>query len=115
MSEKFKTNSLFLFLDVSRCVGCHTCEVACKQEYGSKRIEVRDIGPVLVEGGNPAMEAVIFTFDTCDICTGKEIQGAPTACIKACPTDALFVTGEKEAIESLTKPNVNLCNHEKPD
>lgn len=39
----------FIYVDVKRCIGCHSCELACKQEnnipVGSKWIEVIEKGP----------------------------------------------------------------------
>ena len=113
MNPKVDKDDLFLFVDVSRCVGCYTCEVACEQEYGTKRIKVVDVGPVNKEDGSTAMESIVFTTDACDLCSHNEIREAPTACVKACPTGALSVKKTEEAVAALKVKNLQICNYKK--
>ncbi|MBW1721231.1 MAG: 4Fe-4S binding protein [Deltaproteobacteria bacterium] len=60
------------------CMGCHACEVACKQEHGL------GVGPRLVR---VIERAPVFTPIYCHHCAG-----AP--CKEACPVEAIFRNGK---------------------
>ncbi len=71
-----------LMVDTKRCIGCHACELACKQEFnlpvGPQLIRVVRIGPRKV-GKKLKMDFVpVFC---------KHCEDAP--CIKACPENAI--------------------------
>ena len=72
-----------LQVDVKKCVGCHSCEVACKQEFnlpvGPMPIRVLKIGPRKVKGELRTDYVPVFC---------KHCEDA--SCIKACPEDALY-------------------------
>ena len=71
-----------LWVDSSRCIGCFSCEVACKMEHdlppGPRPIRVIQVGPL--ESG----EELLMTFQpvTCNHC-------ASPLCAAACPTGAM--------------------------
>jgi len=73
---------LFL-VDLDRCFGCHTCEVACKQEkdlpVGPRLIQVLELGPRRVAGRVHRD----FVPTLCCQCTE-----AP--CMEICPTGSLI-------------------------
>jgi len=56
------------------CMGCHACEVACKQEHGL------DVGPRLIQVFE---KAPLFVPMYCHHC-------AQPPCRDACPVDAIF-------------------------
>jgi len=60
------------------CMGCHACEVACKQEHGL------GVGPRLVKVVERAPD---FTPIYCHHC-------AKAPCLEACPAEAIYRTGE---------------------
>lgn len=66
-----------LLIDYEYCTGCHSCEVACKQEHGL------GAGPRLVRVIEDAPD---FTPIHCHHCAG-----AP--CAKACPVEAISRNG----------------------
>jgi len=72
----------YLWVDTLRCIGCFSCETACKMEHelpaGPRPIRVIQVGPL--EHG----KALIMTYQpaVCLHCT------AP-ACAQACPTGAM--------------------------
>lgn len=71
-----------IFVDLKYCIGCRSCEMACKQEHnipvGVKRIHVAKIGPRKV-GNKLRMD---FMPMRCRHC------GKP-ACLDACPENAI--------------------------
>jgi len=72
-----------LMVDTKRCIGCHSCEVACKEEFnlpvGPQMIRVVKAGPRKV--GKKLVIDYVPVF-----C--KHCENPP--CIKACPEDALY-------------------------
>ncbi|MFH1821025.1 MAG: 4Fe-4S dicluster domain-containing protein, partial [Methanobacteriota archaeon] len=71
-----------LQVDTKKCIGCHSCEIACKQEFnlpvGPMPIRVLKIGPQKVKGELKTHYVPVFC---------KHCEDAP--CIKACPEEAL--------------------------
>jgi Fe-S-cluster-containing dehydrogenase component len=78
--NKMKENALLV--ESSRCIGCCSCEVACKMEHdlpaGPRPIKVIQLGPV--EQGDELIMS--FQFTTCFHCDRP-------ACVLACPTGAM--------------------------
>ncbi len=78
-----------LFTDFKLCIGCHSCEIACKQEndlpVGVNRIRI-------VEAASRPDEALRLSFAAV-VC--KQCTRAP--CIEACPVNALS-RGEHEVV-----------------
>lgn len=74
------TKKLGFLVNSDRCIGCHSCEVACKNEYQQEPyIRWRKVYP-LGEGdfGGPAREFVSLACNHCE----------DPACLKACPVEA---------------------------
>jgi len=71
-----------LLVDAARCIGCHSCEVACKLENdlpsGPRPVKVLQLGPV--EGACGLV--MRFQAVTCLHCDRP-------ACVLACPTGAM--------------------------
>jgi len=71
-----------LFQDAKKCIGCHSCEVACKSNkgmpVGPKLCQIVTIGPKFV--GNVPRAA--YTFMPCFHCEKPW-------CVAACPTGAM--------------------------
>ena len=70
-----------MLIDLDRCIGCLSCEVACKQDKG---IENLNISPMKVfrinlEDQGPSMFFLPINCFHCD----------PAPCILACPTSAM--------------------------
>lgn len=66
--------------DASKCMGCRYCLIACPfqapvYEWSSRLPRVRK----------------------CDLCYERQLNGKPTACAEACPTNAT-ICGEREAM-----------------
>ena len=73
-------------VDLDRCLGCHSCTVACMQEHnlpsGSFRIQVIRVGPTMIASANgrPYLEMYYLPV-LCQQCENPQ-------CVKVCPTGA---------------------------
>ncbi len=87
-----------LYVDLDRCFGCFTCEVACKQEHdipvGPRWIRVVQVGPNEISGGlqldfHPVM---------CKQCEDPE-------CADVCPEDAISKRADGPVLIDLGRCN----------
>jgi Fe-S-cluster-containing dehydrogenase component len=73
----------YLLIDLDRCWGCKTCEVACKIKFGvgpgPGAIAVQDVGPRKI-GSQLQRDSVPVLCQHCDL----------AACMEACSTGALY-------------------------
>ena len=75
-----------MVIDVSRCVGCEACVLACKTENAVPEGAYRDWVTQETRGEFPTLETVIQS-QRCNHCTD-----AP--CVTNCPTGASFYRGD---------------------
>ena len=72
-----------MVIDLDRCIGCHACEIACKNEYevdlGIRYNEVKQVGPF---GTYPHLQEYFLPY-MCQQC-----EGSP--CVDVCPTGAAY-------------------------
>lgn len=80
-----------LVLDLDRCVGCYTCELACEQLYGRKRLAVHEVGPHASALDQARSVFVVLGSEECQLCRQRLADGNPPACVGACPTAALSI------------------------
>ncbi len=77
------TKAYALAIDLRKCIGCHACTIACKQENNMhlKSIwnRVETVGPV---GVFPDLK-MYYTIKLCVHC-------ADPPCAKSCPTEAIY-------------------------
>ena len=115
-----------LVANLSRCIGCFACEVACKQEHalplGVKYIRVETVGPYELEG-ELAMDFVPMAYDGCDFCQRRLAGGKRPACVAVCPTHTLGLYNREtilrllrsgELTQSAVGQRVHVCklNHQ---
>ena len=90
-----------MLVNLDRCIGCHSCEIACKQENkvpeGTKRIEVKQIGPATLNG-KTRMDYIPLMNNGCTLCAHIVKVGRGTACEESCPNDALNLCDDAEAL-----------------
>jgi len=88
----------YLFHDSSKCIGCLSCEVHCKEHkrlpVGPRLCRVMTVGPKMV-GGLPRMD---FIFMPCFHCERPW-------CVAACPTGAM----QKRAEDGIVFVDQELC------
>jgi len=96
MHPSIKTEH-YLWVEPSRCIGCFSCEVACKMEHelpaGPRPIRVIQVGP-LEHGDELTMK---YQPTACLHCNSP-------ACVEACPTGAM-----QKREDGLVFPDTDLC------
>jgi Fe-S-cluster-containing dehydrogenase component len=82
-----------ILVDLDRCTGCHTCEIACKTENeGKQYVDVAQWGPEIL-GGEMRTFYIPLMSGPSDDCRERLASGLDTPCMSVCPTEALRVTG----------------------
>lgn len=72
-------DTAYLIIDIDRCWGCKTCQVACKVEHGLTAEDFRPIEPARVERELDGQARCDFLPLTCMHCTDPACMGA---CLK---------------------------------
>ena len=94
-----------LLIDYEYCTGCHTCEVACKQEHnypaGKWGIKVTEY--VLETFDKVAIDYIPFPTDLCDLCARRTKDGEKPACVKHCQAACMEYGPVKELAKTMEK------------
>ena len=76
-----------LLIDYEYCTGCHTCELACSQEYqwpaGMAGIKVIEVVQKLPKG-KAYLAFLPFPTELCILCAGRTKKGLEPACVQHC-------------------------------
>lgn len=83
-------NQIGFFFDQSRCIGCSTCSVACKDWHDVPAGPVNWIRVKSIEEGKFPNLSLAYLTISCNHC-------ADPPCVKACPTNAI-TKREKDGI-----------------
>ena len=101
-----------LVIDYKYCTGCHTCEVACRQE---KRIESQEEwGIKLAEFGPEKLAGEWYwnyvpgPSSLCDLCESRLEEGKKPACVHHCQSLAMEFGPVDELAKKATKPRMAL-------
>jgi Fe-S-cluster-containing dehydrogenase component len=77
-----------LLIDYAYCTGCHSCEIACKQEnqhppgrWGIKLTEM-----VFENDGRVSVDYLPIPTEQCNLCARRTQAGELPACVKHCQT-----------------------------
>ncbi len=70
-----------MLIDLDRCIGCLSCEVACVQEKGVEKLGIRPMKVFRVEGISDKPDSFFLPMN-CFHCD-------PAPCVLACPTSAM--------------------------
>jgi len=75
-----------LLIEYEYCTGCHTCEVACKQEHnypaGKWGIKLNEI--ITESPDRVRIDYIPFPTEFCDLCATRTKEGEQPACVKHC-------------------------------
>jgi Fe-S-cluster-containing dehydrogenase component len=81
-----------LLIDYDYCTGCHTCEIACKQEHN---YPVGKDGIKVVEHIQELHDArlyityIPFPTELCNLCAPRVNRGKAPACVKHCMANVM--------------------------
>ncbi len=95
-----------LLIDYEYCTGCHTCEVACKQEHdypvGKRGIKVQE---VVLENlkGRISIDYVPFPTELCNLCAHRIAKGERPACVHHCQAGCMKAGTVDELAKELEK------------
>ena len=77
---------LSLMFDLERCIGCKSCEAACKQEHGLGPGEYRNRVVWLPDGEAPGLDFLTVACQQCE----------RPACLRACPVNPKAISKDPE-------------------
>lgn len=83
-----------LLIDNLYCTGCHSCEIACKNELGLTLgqwgIKILELGPFkLVEGNRWEYRYIPVPTSECDLCADRVAEGEKPSCVLHCLASAI--------------------------
>ena len=77
-----------LLIDYQYCTGCHSCEVACKEEHGFPvgkwGIRLMQDGPWEIDAKHMNWNKLPFPTDLCDLCAERTSKGRVPTCVHHC-------------------------------
>jgi Fe-S-cluster-containing dehydrogenase component len=95
-----------LMIDYEYCTGCHSCEVACKQEHGypvgKGGIHLNEIMTTMPDG-RLRIDYLPFTTAYCDLCAARTRRGEPTACEKHCQAKVITYGPVSELVKVMNR------------
>jgi Fe-S-cluster-containing dehydrogenase component len=95
-----------LLIDYEYCTGCHTCEVACKQELdlpvGKWGIKLLEDGPWQVAPEKWEYNFIPLPTEMCTLCGTRVAEGKKPACVQHCQAQVM----EYGEVEELAKKMV---------
>ncbi len=102
-----------LLIDYEFCTGCHTCELACKQEHdlpvGKWGIKVMQSGPMEMEPEMWSFNYIPVPNELCDLCRTRVKKGRQPSCVTHCQEGVMkFGTVDELAEFMALKPKTVL-------
>ena len=92
-----------LLVDYEYCTGCHSCEIACNQEFnrplGMSGIKVFEA--TMAQGSNYNINYMPVRTDLCTLCAGRIKKGKKAACVQHCLSGCLEIVDKQEIAEHL--------------
>ena len=102
-----------LLIDYEFCTGCHSCEIACREEHGfgigTYGIKIVEDGPRLTDPENNqkryTWRYIAWPTELCDLCAERVAMGKRPTCVHHCQASVLaFGTIEELMPEIVRKP-----------
>ncbi len=92
-----------LLIDYQFCTGCHSCEIACKQEHdlpeGQWGIRILQSGPMQYAEDKWTFDYIPVPTDLCDLCKERVGNGFQPACVRHCQAGVMKYGTVKELAE----------------
>ena len=81
-------SNLGLLIDYKWCTGCHSCELACRNEHDYPLniwgIKLTELGPIEMEPGKLEWNYLPFPTSYCDMCEDRIAAGGIPSCALHC-------------------------------
>ncbi|MEE8723103.1 MAG: 4Fe-4S dicluster domain-containing protein [Eggerthellaceae bacterium] len=94
-----------LFLNYKYCSGCHSCELACRNEIGlglgEWGIKVHEDGPRKNKDGSIHWNYYAIPTELCTMCKDRVATGEKPACVQTCLGSALHYGTVEECAKML--------------
>ena len=98
MSQKYG-----LLIDYEYCTGCHSCEVACKNEnkipLGKWGIKLAEVGPFKINDDKWEWNYIAAPTSLCNLCEDRVKNGQKPTCVHHCLAQCM----EYGPVEELAK------------
>lgn len=93
-----------IMIDNEYCTGCHSCEVACKNEHdlplGQWGIKILELGPwKRLDGKRWEYRYIPVLTSDCDLCADRTLRGEKPSCVLHCLASVM----EYGTLEQLAK------------
>lgn len=96
-----------LLIDYEYCSGCHSCEVACKEEHGfpvgKHGIRVFNDGPWQISNRKTNWNKIPIPTDLCDLCADRVAKGKKPTCVHHCLAQVMKFGTIDELCEDLKR------------
>jgi formate dehydrogenase iron-sulfur subunit len=110
MKENAMERTRAILVDITKCIGCRSCEQACKEVHGfPKDTETKLSTTALCPFSVPRYEwtKLVPYVKKCDMCAVRQENGQAPACVEACPTGASIVGWRDEMLEEAQRRVLN--------
>ena len=95
-----------LLIDYEYCTGCHTCEIACSQEYrwpaGMAGMKVMEIVESLPDD-KAYLVYLPFPTELCVLCAARTKKGLEPACVQHCMAACIKYGPVEELAKEMTR------------
>jgi Fe-S-cluster-containing dehydrogenase component len=101
-----------ILIDYEFCTGCHSCEIACKEEHrfplGVYGIKILEDGPRVIDKQTERYEwrYIAAPTELCDLCDERVRMGKRPTCVHHCQAAVLSFGSVEELMDEIRrKPN----------
>lgn len=82
-----------LLVDYEYCTGCHSCEIACRNEkqlpLGQHGIKLTEVGPFELNNKKIEWNYLPMTTSLCDLCADRVARKEEPSCVHHCLASCL--------------------------
>lgn len=99
-----------ILINYEYCTGCHSCEVACRNElgltHGEFGIKLTEVGPYKYETDIHADTPYEWVYNptitkACDMCEARTAMGKMPSCVQACQAWCMYYDELEELIKKM--------------
>ena len=99
-----------ILINYEYCTGCHSCEVACRNELGLTKgefgIKVTEIGPYKYHTNINAKTNYEWVYNptitkACNMCAPRVEEGKMPSCIQACQAWCMYYDDVEELVKKM--------------